>query len=381
MRRGARWPAPTCPNPSAPTWPPQPPDRLPWREATYTVLDLETTGLDPATDVIVAAGGLRVVGGRAAAATAFRLLARPDRAVPAEAIRIHGLLPELAAAPPLAEQLTALLDRTVGDVLVVHVAEVDQAFLDAAMRRLWGCPLNATVLDTARMAAALNRRLDLARPPGRRPGTSCAWPTWPGPTGCRSTPSTTRSTTPSPPPNCSSPWPPGWNGTGAAPSGPCAASPAEHEAHGQRPGPARAIATGVKEIKAFGEASEQLALFEQASTNTEVTQLGADRGLAGECHGVSPFKGVPAQPVVNANARTTMEGSAVTGPISAPRRSCATSRTAVWLVATACNRASNTDNSPARYCCVITAAQSLSPASSRDLERLNGIAGNHTTTA
>jgi DNA polymerase III subunit epsilon len=108
-----------------------------------------------------------VVGGRAAAATAFRLLVRPDRDVPADAIRIHGLLPgELEAAPPLAEQLAALLDRTLGDVLVVHVAEVDHAFLDAAMRRSWGCSLNATALDTARMAAALNRPL------GRRPGTS-----------------------------------------------------------------------------------------------------------------------------------------------------------------------------------------------------------------
>ena len=152
---------------------PSPPDRLPWRQATYTVLDLETTGLDPAGDAIVAAGGLRVIGGRATAATAFRLLVRPDRDVPAEAIRIHGLLPgELEAAPPLAEQLAALLHRTLGDVLVVHVAEVDHAFLDAAMRRSWGCPLTATVLDTARMAAALNRRLDLARPPGRRPEAS-----------------------------------------------------------------------------------------------------------------------------------------------------------------------------------------------------------------
>jgi DNA polymerase III subunit epsilon len=152
---------------------PEPPGRLPWRQATYTVLDLETTGLDPASDAIVAAGGLRVLGGRAAVATAFRLLVRPDQHVPADAIRIHGLLPgELAAAPPLAEQLTVLLDRTVGDVLVVHVAEVDHAFLDAAMRRLWGCPLNAIVLDTARMAAALHRRLQLAQPLGRRPGTS-----------------------------------------------------------------------------------------------------------------------------------------------------------------------------------------------------------------
>jgi DNA polymerase III epsilon subunit-like protein len=36
---------------------PKPPDRLPWRQAAYTVLDLETTGLDPASDAIVAAGG------------------------------------------------------------------------------------------------------------------------------------------------------------------------------------------------------------------------------------------------------------------------------------------------------------------------------------
>jgi DNA polymerase III subunit epsilon len=152
---------------------PKPPGRLPWRQATYSVLDLETTGLDPARDAIVAAGGLRVIGGRAAVATAFRLLVRPDREVPADAIRIHGLLPgELEAAPPLAEQLATLLDRTAGDVLVVHVAEVDHAFLEAAMRRIWGCPLNAIVLDTARMAAALDRRLQLALPLGRRLGIS-----------------------------------------------------------------------------------------------------------------------------------------------------------------------------------------------------------------
>jgi hypothetical protein len=42
---------------------------------------------------------------------------------------------------------------------------------------------------------------------------------------------------------------------------------------------------------------EQLALLEQASADTEVTQLGADRGLAGECRGISSFKRVPAQPV------------------------------------------------------------------------------------
>jgi len=148
---------------------PEPPGQLPWRQATYTVLDLETTGLDPATDAIVAAGGLRVVGGRALAASAFRLLVRPERAVPPGAVRVHGLLPqELEAAPPLATQLDTLLARIAGDVLVVHVAAVDLAFLDAAMRRTWGCPLPFGVLDTARMAAWLERRLRLARPAGHR---------------------------------------------------------------------------------------------------------------------------------------------------------------------------------------------------------------------
>ena len=150
---------------------PEPPDHLPWRAATYTVLDLECTGLDPASDVIVAAGGLRVVGGRAVAASAFRLLVRPERTVPAAAVRVHGLLPrELATAPPLAVQLEALAAQIAGDVPVVHVAAVDLAFLDAALRRTWGCPFPSGVLDTARMAAWLERRLRLARPPGRPRG-------------------------------------------------------------------------------------------------------------------------------------------------------------------------------------------------------------------
>jgi DNA polymerase III subunit epsilon len=95
-----------------------------------------------------------------------------DRRSP-DAVRTqHEPEPRLVLRPQDIGHVHLAVDRTTGDVLVVHVAEVDQAFLEAAMRRIWGCPLNATVLDTARMAAALHRRLQLARPLGRRPGTS-----------------------------------------------------------------------------------------------------------------------------------------------------------------------------------------------------------------
>src|SRR4029453_9415546 len=61
---------------------PKPPDRLPWRQVTYTVLDLETTGLDPTTDAIVSAGGLRVIGGRGAAPPPVRRRGPPRQRGP-----------------------------------------------------------------------------------------------------------------------------------------------------------------------------------------------------------------------------------------------------------------------------------------------------------
>ena len=144
---------------------PEPAGDLPWRAATYTVLDLSHRAGpgDRRHRRRRRAPG----GGRPATRPApFPLLVRPDRAVPPEAVRIHGLLPqELEAAPPLATQLEVLLERLAGDVLVVHVAAVDLAFLDAALRRTWGCPLAATALDTARLAAALEHRLRLTRWP------------------------------------------------------------------------------------------------------------------------------------------------------------------------------------------------------------------------
>ena len=62
-----------------------------------------------------------------------------------------------------------LLERLVGEVPVVHVGQIDLAFLDAAVRRTWGVPWPVTMLDTARLATTLERRLRLARPPGPEP--------------------------------------------------------------------------------------------------------------------------------------------------------------------------------------------------------------------
>ena len=65
--------------------------KTPWREAAFCVVDLETTGLDPRTDAILAWAAVPVDGGRVVLSGAREGLVRPPGSVPAESIRIHGL--------------------------------------------------------------------------------------------------------------------------------------------------------------------------------------------------------------------------------------------------------------------------------------------------
>jgi DNA polymerase III subunit epsilon len=124
------------------------PAGTPWREASFCVVDLELTGLDPRHHEIVSWGAVCVEGGRVVCGTAAEGLARPERGVPAEAVRIHGLRPaDLADAPPLPEALDGLLQVMTGRVLVAHAAWVERGFLGRALRAR-GVRLRTPVLDT-----------------------------------------------------------------------------------------------------------------------------------------------------------------------------------------------------------------------------------------
>ena len=106
----------------------------PWREAAFCVVDLETTGLDPRRDAIVAWSAVPVDGGRVVLGGAREGLARPAAAVPPASIRIHGLRDlDLAGAPSQAEAVDALLEAMAGRVLVAHAAWVERAFLGRAL--------------------------------------------------------------------------------------------------------------------------------------------------------------------------------------------------------------------------------------------------------
>ena len=147
---------------------PLPAPSTPWREATFSVIDLETTGLDPTDDEIISYATVTVAEGRVSLADARYQLIRPRQMPGADTIRIHGLLEsDLAEAPPLSEALDGLLEAITGRALVAHVAAVENAFLSVALAGQ-GLELRNPIVDTAALALGLRRRRG-QRPPLREP--------------------------------------------------------------------------------------------------------------------------------------------------------------------------------------------------------------------
>jgi DNA polymerase-3 subunit epsilon len=136
---------------------PVPPPGTPWREAVFSVLDFETTGLDHADDEIISFATVTVARGRVSLGDALYDLVRPRRMPDGETIRIHGLREtDLADAAPLSEQLDVLLEALAGRAIVAHVAAVEQAFLGAALEE-HGLEFRNPTVDTAALDRELRR--------------------------------------------------------------------------------------------------------------------------------------------------------------------------------------------------------------------------------
>ncbi|MBU6245229.1 MAG: DEDD exonuclease domain-containing protein [Actinomycetales bacterium] len=123
----------------------------PLSDATFVILDLETTGGSPAEAGITEIGAVKVQAGQVIGE--FASLVNPGSPIPAYIAALTGITDTLVAnAPPLAAVLPGLLEFIRGAVLVAHNAPYDVGFLKGACARHehpWPGP---PVLDTARLA-------------------------------------------------------------------------------------------------------------------------------------------------------------------------------------------------------------------------------------
>lgn len=122
----------------------------PYRGEELVSLDLETTGLDPRHDRILALAAIPVRDGRVCLSERFSTLVQPGRSFGIDSIRHHRLRPaDLVAAPRLEQVLPAFL-RWLGNRPVLgYCIRFDLAMLAGPARALTGFPL-------------LNQRVDLA---------------------------------------------------------------------------------------------------------------------------------------------------------------------------------------------------------------------------
>lgn len=117
------------------------------------VVDTETTGLTPeAGHRVVEIGCLELVN-HVPTGSVFHQYLNPERDVPEEVVRIHGLTDEFLAGKPLFGSVADVFLKFVGESrLIIHNAEFDLGFLNAELARAGRDALRNDAIDTVALA-------------------------------------------------------------------------------------------------------------------------------------------------------------------------------------------------------------------------------------
>ena len=120
------------------------------------MLDTETTGLDPADGHRIIEIGCVELMDHLPTGVTFQRYLNPERLVPIESQRVHGITDEHLAGKPLFAEIAEELHDFLGDApLVIHNASFDLKFLNSEFHRLSRPPIPlARAIDTIEIAKA-----------------------------------------------------------------------------------------------------------------------------------------------------------------------------------------------------------------------------------
>lgn len=130
----------------------------PLAQVPLTALDVETTGLNPATDGIVSIGLVPMSLTTIRASASRHWLLKPRVPLASESVTIHGIThSRIQAAPDLSDVLADVLRAIAGQVLVVHCRDIERQFLYQALFKRIGEGIEFPVVDTMELEARLYR--------------------------------------------------------------------------------------------------------------------------------------------------------------------------------------------------------------------------------
>ena len=122
----------------------------------FVAIDLETTGLDPRRDAIVALAAIPFASGDPRPEAGYVSLVHPGRPIPPAAQAIHGIRDaDVRGAPSAAEALPRFLEICQNRPVVAHTAAFDLAFINRFARLGGLSTLGGVVLDIGALAHGL----------------------------------------------------------------------------------------------------------------------------------------------------------------------------------------------------------------------------------
>lgn len=117
----------------------------------YTVIDIETTGLDPQWNEIIELSGLRVRGGEVQ--DSFSSFVKPENEISDFITQLTGITnDDVADAPAICDVLPGFLDFIGSDVIVGHNVHFDVNFIYDAAANCCGRTVSNDIVDTVRIA-------------------------------------------------------------------------------------------------------------------------------------------------------------------------------------------------------------------------------------
>lgn len=117
------------------------------------VLDTETTELNPVTgDRVVEIGAIELFN-HIPTGKHFHHYLNPDRPMPEDAFRIHGLSDAFLADKPRFDEIAAEMQAFLGDAtLIIHNAPFDLGFLNSELEKIKLPKISNAVIDTVTLA-------------------------------------------------------------------------------------------------------------------------------------------------------------------------------------------------------------------------------------
>jgi DNA polymerase-3 subunit epsilon len=129
----------------------------PLHDVTFVIVDLETTGMSPATAAITEVGAIKLRAGECLGT--FQTMVDPGMPIPPVISFLTGITSAMVAPAPTIEAVLPSFLEFVGreTVIVGHNVRFDLSFLQAALERAGYPPLTHPAVDTCAIARRLVR--------------------------------------------------------------------------------------------------------------------------------------------------------------------------------------------------------------------------------